>query len=92
MEKAKKRLPGSSLILANLVWIYIESDDNIDLSLELELELAKKNYELRPDDPGTADTLGWAYYKKGNYVQAGLIFSEMEKNIPGTGLFAIISA
>ena len=75
MEKAKKRLPGSSLILANLAWIYIESDDNINLGLEL----AKKAYEQRPDDPGTADTLGWAYYKKGNYVQAGWIFSEMEK-------------
>ncbi len=75
MEKAKKRLPGSSLILANLAWIYIESGDNINLGLEL----AKKAYEQRPDDPGTADTLGWAYYKKGNYVQASWIFSEMEK-------------
>ncbi len=82
MEKAKKRLPGSSLILANLAWIYIESGDNINLGLEL----AKKACEQRPDDPGTADTLGWAYYKKGNYVQAGWIFSEMEKKYPGNWL------
>ncbi len=78
LERAKKRLPDSSPVLANLAWLYLESGANINLGLDL----AKKAYEHNPDDPGTTDTLGWAYYKKGNYLQAGWIFSEMKKKYP----------
>lgn len=82
MEKAEKRLPDSPVILANLAWIYLESNIKTDLALDL----ARQAYEQMPDDPGITDTLGWCYYKKGDYVQAGWIFSEMEKKYPDNGL------
>jgi tetratricopeptide (TPR) repeat protein len=34
------------------------------------LKLAERAKELRPDDPNTNDTLGWAYYQKGLYTPA----------------------
>jgi tetratricopeptide (TPR) repeat protein len=38
--------------------------------LDRALELAKSAHKIRPDEPVVQDTLGWAYYKKGDNAQA----------------------
>jgi len=45
----------------NLAYIYAESGDNLDRALDL----AQEAKALLPDDPNTADTLGWVLYKRG---------------------------
>ncbi len=43
-------------------FILIESEKDIDKGLEL----CKKAYEINPNSPAVLDSIGWAYYKKGD--------------------------
>ena len=47
----------------NLAYNYAQYGGNVDIALGL----AQKARELDPNDPNTADTLGWIQYKKGSY-------------------------
>jgi uncharacterized protein HemY len=40
------------------------------------VELAKKAKELMPEDPNVADTLGYAYLKRGSFLLAKKAFRE----------------
>ena len=45
----------------NLAYIFAESGENLDRALDL----AQEAKALRPDNPNTADTLGWVLYRRG---------------------------
>ena len=47
---------------------YINSEELNDL--EQAYQLARKAAALAPEDPSVADTLGWIYFKRGEYRQA----------------------
>jgi tetratricopeptide (TPR) repeat protein len=71
-EMAIKRAPEMNLALNNLAYLYSEFLGDIDKALAD----AQKARELMPEDPSTADTLGWILYKKGDYARALPLLTE----------------
>lgn len=65
-EKLLKIDPRFSPALNNLAYLYLTFLNNLDRAYEL----AQHARELLPFDPSTADTLGWACFKKGSYQTA----------------------
>jgi len=53
---------------------YIEAEDLNQLSDAVNY--AEKAHELRPTDPTCADTLGWIFYKRGDYARALSLLQE----------------
>ena len=60
-EKAIRFAPDLAESKNNLAYIYAESGDKLDRALDL----AQDAKALLPDDPNTADTLGWVLYRRG---------------------------
>ena len=44
--------------------------------------LARKALALQPEHPGVLDTMGWAWYHKGNYKQALPLLQMALKSLP----------
>lgn len=71
-EKALAINPNFSPALNNLAYLYCAHLGQSDKALSL----AQKARQLVPNDPATADTLGWVLYQQGDYNKAlGLIES-----------------
>ncbi len=51
---------------ADLAMLYAEQDRDITKALEL----AQKAYDAQPENPHTADALGWVYYHQGSLLMA----------------------
>jgi tetratricopeptide (TPR) repeat protein len=64
--------PQYSPALNNLAWIYC---DNLG-DLNKAFELAQRARQLLPNDPSTADTLGWVFFRKGDYTSAVNLFQD----------------
>lgn len=58
--------PKSNVALNNLACLYGEHFGQLDRAYEL----ACKSRRLYPNDPYTADTLGWILYRQGDYLHA----------------------
>ena len=80
-EDAIRTLPIRSLISVynNLAYIYAEEGQDLDAALSL----AQKAKQVAPRHPGIADTLGWVYYKKGNYDEAIANLETAVEGAPG---------
>ena len=85
-EKARQRYetilaakPDAAPVLNNLAYLYAERLNQPDKAYDL----AKKARSLQPDDPATADTLGWILYKRGDYQQALTLIQESAGKSPG---------
>ena len=65
-EKALALDPHAAVAANNLAGIYMDTGGNLDVALQL----AKTAKAGLPDRPEVSDTLGWAFYKKGQYSQA----------------------
>jgi tetratricopeptide (TPR) repeat protein len=69
-EKEYRRVlsldPQSPIAANNLAWIYIASNRNVREATEL----AKTALRSLPDEPNVNDTLGWIYYKQGQFSLA----------------------
>ena len=75
-EKLLAINPKSGSALNNLAYIYSEYLNQLDRAYEL----AQRARNLLPNDPSTADTLGWILYKKGQYPPAlGLLQKSANK-------------
>lgn len=64
--------PDDPLASNNLAYVMLEQDENIDLAMNMA-QTARRGM---PDSPNAADTLGWAYYRKGIYESAISQFHE----------------
>ncbi|MCG8618087.1 MAG: tetratricopeptide repeat protein [Desulfobacterales bacterium] len=65
--KALIRLdPNHASALNYLGYTYAE----MDIHLDEALDLIKRALDIRPDDGYITDSLGWVYYKKGDYEKA----------------------
>lgn len=62
--------PQYSPALNNLAWLYCDNLGDLDKAYDL----AQRARQLLPDDPSTADTLGWVLFKKGQYLSAQKLF------------------
>ena len=65
-ELGLKISPNNHLLLNNYSYTLAERGER----LELALEMAKKAIEQEPDNPSYLDTIGWVYFKLGNYEKA----------------------
>jgi tetratricopeptide (TPR) repeat protein len=77
-DKAIAINPNFSLALNNLAYLYSEHFGNLDKAYQL----AEKARQLLPDDPSTADTLGWILYKRGEFGRALGIIQESAAKLP----------
>lgn len=69
-EKLLAINPQYSPALNNLAWLYCDDLGDLDKAYDL----AQRARQLLPDDPSTADTLGWILFKKGQYLSALNLF------------------
>lgn len=67
-ENAIKTLSiqGFASVHNNLAYIYCEEGKDLDTALSH----ARKAIQVAPEHPGFADTLGWIYFRKGDYDEA----------------------
>ena len=76
--KALQVKPDFPLAANNLACLLLEHGGNPDVALTYA-QVARRGL---PDAAFTADTLGWAYYRKGSYTLAVGMFDEALKNNP----------
>jgi Flp pilus assembly protein TadD len=65
-KQALQIQPEQPLAANNLAYLMLENDENTDVALSL----AQSARRGMPNSSNTADTLAWAYYKKGAYAFA----------------------
>ena len=58
--------PDNAYVLNYLAYSWLERDYKIDEAMEM----LKKAYDLRSNDPYITDSIGWAYYLIENYIEA----------------------
>ena len=75
--------PNAAIAANNLAWMMAESDENIDLALQLA-QTAKTKLPLLPE---VSDTLGWIYYKKNMMPQAITALRDSIDRSPKNPLF-----
>jgi tetratricopeptide (TPR) repeat protein len=66
LEKALKLKPNQPLVMNYLAYTWIEHGVNKDKALDM----LHKAVELREDDGFIVDSLGWAYYRRGEFAKA----------------------
>ncbi len=62
----------------NLAWLLVDQDGNLDEALGF----AENARAQQPEDPHTADTLGWIYYKRQAYLKAVSLLQEAAQKLP----------
>jgi tetratricopeptide (TPR) repeat protein len=82
-KEALQLQPDFPLASNNLAYLMLEHGENSDVALSLA-QTARK--EL-PDNPNVADTLAWAYYKKGSYKLTIDLVEEALKKTPDEASF-----
>lgn len=71
-EKALVIAPRNPMASNNLAYVMMQTGGDV----ELALDLAQTARRGMPDSPNAADTLGWAFYKKGAFKSAIDLFQE----------------
>jgi len=66
LRKALELFPDQPHVLNYLGYSWIDQGTNLDEGMEM----IKKAVQQRPDDGYIVDSLGWAYYRIGNYEEA----------------------
>lgn len=66
LQAAMKLVPTSAQIMNYLGYMWIDKGINVDEAFEL----LQKAHLLAPQDGAITDSLGWAYYKQGDYATA----------------------
>ena len=77
-EKILALNPNQSAAMNNLAWLYSDHLGDLDKAYAL----AQRARQLLPNDPATADTLGWIYFKKGQYTPALAMFQQSAAGLP----------
>ncbi len=77
-EESLKLHPDCPEILNNLAYLYIEREGRMDEALDLSLRAR----ELDPGNPAILDTLGWIYYKNGNYKKGVALLERSDRIRP----------
>ena len=70
--------PKYAPALNNLAYIYCEKLGRIDRAYDV----AQRARSVAPDDPATADTLGWVLFRKGEYHNAIELLQECVDKLP----------
>jgi Flp pilus assembly protein TadD len=82
-QKALEIQPDNPLASNNLAYVILEQGGNVDVAFAM----AQTARRLLPDNPNSADTLGWAFYHKHVYTSAINMFKEAVNKEPDNVLF-----
>ncbi|WP_297793922.1 tetratricopeptide repeat protein [uncultured Marinobacter sp.] len=82
-EKLLEAIPDNPVALNNLAWLYQETGD------ERALTLARKAYELNPDNASIADTYGWIMLKSGKHQESIAILEKAHELEPDSEEIAL---
>ena len=74
-QKVLQIQPDNPLASNNLAYVMLQEGGNVDMALSMA-QVARRGM---PQSANAADTLGWAYYKKGAYASALDLFKEAVK-------------
>ncbi len=66
LKKALELFPDQPHVLNYLGYSWVDQGENLDQGMDM----IKRAVQQRPDDGYIVDSLGWAYYKIGNYEEA----------------------
>lgn len=75
--------PENGYASNSLAYVMLEQGGNIDVAFAMAQTARRK----LPDNPHTADTLGWAFYHKKVYASAINLFKEAVKQQPESALY-----
>jgi tetratricopeptide (TPR) repeat protein len=78
-EKLLAINPQCGPALNNLACLYCDNLGNLDKAYAF----AQRAHQLFPNDPSAADTLGWIFFKKGDYASALKLFRDSAVGLPG---------
>ena len=82
-QKVLEIQPDNPLASNNLAYVILQQGGNVDVAFAM----AQTARRQLPDNPNTADTLGWAFYHKHVYGSAINLFKEAVKKDPDNALF-----
>jgi putative PEP-CTERM system TPR-repeat lipoprotein len=82
-QKVLEIQPDNPLASNNLAYVMLQQGGNVDVAFAM----AQTARQKLPDNPNTADTLGWAFYHKQVYKSAVTLFKEAVKQEPDNPLF-----
>jgi len=82
-QKVLQIQPDNPLASNNLAYVMLEQGGNVEVAFAMA-QTARRQF---PDNPNSADTLGWAFYHKGVYTSAITQFKAALKKEPDNALF-----
>jgi tetratricopeptide (TPR) repeat protein len=82
-QKVLEIQPENPLASNNLAYVMLQQGGNVDVAFAM----AQTARRQLPDNPNSADTLGWAFYHKHVYTSAIGLFKEAVKKEPDNALF-----
>jgi tetratricopeptide (TPR) repeat protein len=82
-QKVLEIQPDNPLASNNMAYVMLQQGGNVDVALAM----AQTARRQLPDNPNSADTLGWAFYHKHVYTSAITLFKEAIKKEPDNALF-----
>jgi len=82
-QKALAIQADNPLASNNLAYVMLQQGGNVDVAFSM----AQTARRQLPDNPNSADTLGWAFYHKQVYTSAINLFKEAVKKEPENALF-----
>lgn len=82
-QKALDIQPDNALASNNMAYVMLQQGGNVDVAFAM----AQTARQKLPDNPNTADTLGWAFYHKQVYKSAITLFKEAVTREPENVLF-----
>jgi tetratricopeptide (TPR) repeat protein len=82
-QKVLEIQPDNPLASNNLAYVMLQQGGNLDVAFAM----AQTARRQLPDNPNSADTLGWAFYQKHVYTSAVSLFKEAVKKEPDNALF-----
>jgi tetratricopeptide (TPR) repeat protein len=81
-ERLRARIGnGDASLLNNLSWAYAGAGDD-----DHALLYARRAWALAPGNPATAQTLGWALYRRGDTVQGLAVLQAAARGRPADAL------
>jgi len=82
-QKVLEIQPDNPLASNNLAYVMLQQGGNLDVAFAM----AQTARRQLPDNPNSADTLGWAFYQKKVYTSAIALFREAVRKEPDNPLF-----
>src|ERR1035438_5255197 len=75
--------PDNAVASNNMAYVMLQQGGNVDVAFAMAQTARRK----LPDNPSSADTLGWAFYQKHVYTSAVGLFQEAAKKEPDNPLY-----